>query len=123
MSIEKAIGTKGNGNLIFQPKAIIDETRDTDDVTDVGDARHRLLAFYFIAKFHNKFFSPDKDEQLAATQKAIDFYRRVIDACKNEDNDDVSTSLKEEFKASVDAADMLQRQIQAYDLRDEVMQK
>ena len=82
-----------------------------------------MLAYYFIAKFHNKFFSPDKDEQLAATQTAIDFYRRVIDGCKNEDNDDVSTSVKEAFKASVDAADMLQRQIQAYNLRDEVMQK
>ena len=81
------------------------------------------MAFYFIAKFHNKFFSPDKDEQLAETQKAINFYRRVIDGCKNEDNDDVRTSLKAEFGASVDAADMLQRQIQAYNLRDEVMQK
>ena len=80
------------------------------------------MAFYFIAKFHNKFFSPDKDEQLAETQKAINFYRRVIDGCKNDDND-VRTSLKEEFKASVDAADMLQRQIQAYNLRDEAMQK
>ena len=95
--------------------------RDTDDVIDVGNARHRLLAYYFIAKFHNKFFSPDKDEQLAETQKAIDFYRRVIDGCKNDD--DVLTSLEEEFKASVDAADMLQRQIQAYNLHEEIMQK
>jgi hypothetical protein len=51
------------------PKEIIDGKYDAetdvknDAENDVTDVRTRLLSFFFIAKFHNKFFSPDKAEQ------------------------------------------------------------
>ena len=86
---------------------------------DFEVVRTRILSLFFIAKFHNKFFSPDKNEQIEATKAAIDFYKRVIDSCNIDGR--VKTALEEEFRTSIDASDMLQRQLQAYQLQDDPM--
>jgi hypothetical protein len=54
---------------------------------------------------------------MEATQTSIDFYDKVIDGCNNDAK--VKASVEEEFKTSVDAADMLRRQLQAYKLKEE----
>ena len=54
------------------------------------------------------------------TKAAIDFYKRVIDSCNIDGR--VKTALEEEFRTSIDASDMLQRQLQAYQLQDDPME-
>ena len=51
------------------------------------------------------------------TQKAIDFYHKVVQFCKRHEN--AKTTFEEEFKNSLDAADLLERQIKTYNSENE----
>ncbi len=54
---------------------------------------------------------------MASTQRSIDFYRKVIDFCRVDEN--AKSKIEEELKNSIDAADLLERQIIAYNLQNE----
>ncbi len=93
------------------------EILDAKDEETSEDVRSRLLSWFFIAKFHNKFFSTDRQQQMAATQRSVDFYRKVVDFCKSDEK--AKLMIQEEFMNSIDAADLLERQIIAYNLQNE----
>jgi hypothetical protein len=51
------------------------------------------------------------------TQKAIDSYRKVVQFCKC--HEEAKVFFAEEFKNSLDAADLLERQIKTYNSENE----
>ena len=51
------------------------------------------------------------------TQKAINFYHKVVQFCKC--HEEARVTFEEEFKNSLDAADLLERQIKTYNAENE----
>jgi hypothetical protein len=85
----------------------------------ISEERHNLhlKTWYNIAKFYNKVYSPDPEEQICYTKKAIDHYGMIVSYCRL--NSQASNFIPDGFKSSLDAKDMLERQIKAYECRKE----
>ena len=73
------------------------------------DKVYCIQCWFYIARFHNKFFTPNRKEQLKYTKKAICFYECVVAGTKA--NEDTKESLGEELRISVETADLLKRQV------------
>jgi len=85
---------------------LVDENVEESHIEDY------LRALYFIAKTYNKSFSPRKNEQIEFTQKAIEYYDKIIAYCQS--NETAKSLIKNELKSSIDAKDLLERQIKTY---------
>lgn len=85
----------------------------------ISEEKHNLhlKTWYYIAKFYNKVYSPDPDEQIWYTKQAIDHYGMIVSYCRL--NTQASNFIPDGFKSSLDAKDMLERQIKAYQTRKE----
>ena len=77
--------------------------KEEDEVKQV------LSAWFCKARFQNKFFAPNRDEQMKYTREAIKHYQMVICYCTR--NPEARKLIPNEYKTSVEVADLLKRQV------------
>jgi hypothetical protein len=75
----------------------------------VNDCDTRVQAWFAMAQLQNKFFSPDRSQQMQYAKEAIASYFKVIQLCRG------NAKLEHDHKAllakSIDVKDLLERQV------------
>ena len=87
----------------FAEKITKNILKEEDEVKQV------LNAWFCKARFQNKFFAPNRDEQMKYTREAIKHYQMVICYCAR--NPEARKLIPNEYKTSVEVADLLKRQV------------
>jgi hypothetical protein len=85
--------------------------KDGDDSLSDADEEDRVRvarAWYLMARLYNKFFTPDRTEQLAYSKNAICYYTRVADVGTRFEMGPV---MADEIRISVETSDLLRRQV------------
>ena len=77
------------------------------------EVRQVLHAWFYKARFLNKFFSPNREEQINYSRAAIKSYEMVLCYCAR--NPEAKKLIPEEYKTSRGTADMLKRQVKLHD--------
>ena len=75
-----------------------------------------VKAWFQIARLYNKFFSPDRKEQMAYTKLAICYYTRVMDS----ESKIGSGQCAEEIRVSIETSDLLRRQVKMQEKEQEL---
>ena len=91
---------------------IIKDIQPDLDIAAIGAEDEKVMyvsSHYQIGRFFNKYFSPDRDEQIGYTERAIEHYKAVICHCAR--FPDLKKPLKEELENCRQSVDMLERQI------------
>jgi len=107
--------------MMFLSKKGIESQEEIIDLISkdgtVSEDRYKLhlKAWYLIGKFYNKVYSPDPEEQMYFTKKAVEYYGLIVSYCRL--NANASDFIADGFKSSLDAKDLLERQIIAYQSR------
>ena len=73
------------------------------------ETRQILKAWFSKARFLNKFFAPNREEQMTYTREAITYYDKILCYCAQ--HPDAKRLIAEEYKMTVDVADLLKRQL------------
>ena len=73
------------------------------------EVKQVLIAWFSKARFLNKFFAPNREEQMKYTKEAIKHYGMVICYCAR--NSEARKLIPNEYKTSVEVADLLKRQV------------
>ena len=68
----------------------------------------RVEALFGIAQLNNKSFSPNQAEQREFALSAIDYYTKLMDLCKNDEN--LKNECKNMYEKSLSTQDLLRRQ-------------
>ena len=87
----------------FEDKVKNNLLKEEDEVKQV------LIAWFSKARFLNKFFAPNRDEQMKYTREAIKHYELVLCYCAR--NPDSRKLIPTEYKKSIEVADLLKRQV------------
>ena len=77
------------------------------------EVRQVLIAWFYKARFLNKFFSPNREEQIDYSRAAIKNYEMVLCYCAR--NPEARKLIPEEYKTSLGVADMLKRQVKLHE--------
>ena len=102
-------GAKINDRILETFKQQLEENNLKND----EEVRQVLLAWFFKARFLNKFFSPNREEQINYSRAAIKSYEMVLCYCAR--NPEAKKLIPEEYKTSRGTADMLKRQVKLHD--------
>ena len=86
-------------------------------VEEEDDVKKVLIAWFSKARFLNKFFAPNRDEQIKYSLEAIKHYEMVICYCSR--HPDSKKLIPEEYKTSVGVADLLKRQVKLHEKEKE----
>ena len=84
-----------------------------NDLTQDDEIRQVLLAWFYKARFLNKFFSPNREEQIDYSRAAIKNYEMVLCYCAR--NPDTKKLIPQEYKTSLGVSDMLKRQVKLHE--------
>ena len=84
-----------------------------NNIKEEDDVRQLLKAWFSKARFLNKFFAPNREEQMEYTQEAIKHYDKILCYCAR--NPDAKKLIPQEYKISVDVADLLKRQLKHHE--------
>ena len=86
-----------------------EEKLNKNVLTEEDEVKQVLSAWFSKARFLNKFFAPNRDEQMKYTKEAIKHYQMVICYCAR--NPEARKLIPNEYKTSVEVADLLKRQV------------
>ena len=80
-----------------------------NNLKEENEVKQVLMAWFAKARFLNKFFAPNQEEQMEYTREAIKHYEKVMCYCAR--NPEYKKLVPHEYKKSVDVADLLKRQL------------
>jgi len=82
-----------------------------------------LLArgWFYTAKLYNKFFTPDRKEQMRYSNMAICYYTRVMDAVQRVDGGEgaMDVEIRELARISAETSDLLRRQVKMQEIEED----
>ena len=102
-------GAKINDRILETFKEQLEENNLKND----EEVQQVLLAWFYKARFLNKFFSPNREEQIDYSRAAIKNYEMVLCYCAR--NMEAKKLIPEEYKTSRGTADMLKRQVKLHE--------
>ena len=102
-------GAKVNNKILESFKEQLSE----NNLKNEEEIRQVLHAWFYKARFLNKFFSPNREEQIDYSRAAIKNYDMVLCYCAR--NPDAKKLIPEEFKISRGTSDMLKRQVKLHE--------
>ena len=71
-----------------------------------------MVVTFRIGKFYNKIFTPIGTDQVRFTEIAIDWYKKVVDYCR--DHPSQARTVEVELNHSLSTIDLLQRQLKIH---------
>ena len=102
-------GAKINDKILetFKEQLAENNLKNDDEVQQV------LIAWFYKARFLNKFFSPNREEQIDYSRAAIKNYEMVLCYCAR--YPEAKKLIPNEYKTSLGVADMLKRQVKVHE--------